>query len=1029
MARISAARKAKFPEPDLEDFVVAGSERSCEVLGPYKCEEPTCVVCGARLRDVFVTNYGPMGGDCFSTLSGDPTTRKAYRKLVKLFDQVEAWGATQWSLWGHQIMYMKIEVSPAHHSQGNLVWVKFHQYDPESMREYDRRVGHVPEQPGVVEYLRGWAADHHIKVMEEGVWRDNPVRVLTKSQYEQRMAQGGSGPEFPPAKAAALERLVSNDEQGFLDWMNEQYDEQTVQESLNDPQTRLDEIRDWASQACDVEVTDDGYVQFDELRSDDECDTQEAVGGLPVLVYHHTTSGALKGIREHRGLVSGQTLGYEPTEHNSADYVFVTTRRSGPEINGYVWRARQRFGGDHVILTIKTTLYELEPDPDDADLSTGRTQFVLDRVGIDDIVEVWPPRYEKMLRPKQKTTSPRTTKGKRSKLPPGSKYISGPTRKQNPTTPDYSYEPREFGAPTLHGKAAIDQWKRDVEGFILGELRQGSLRYAPTVKSRQLADGASWEFELRRGGRPVDRAYVGRAVRSILKRLESQGKVIGLADGYWSEAQENPVASELGLGDLWHGTNPKAWRSIARTGMLVREVPQGKYGKAGRKVAASLKDRVYVSTDPFYAAIYAIGGMYFGTKLPRDRWKGSRYGYLVRVIPEARANVVLDEDQLGELAVSGKLPWLTRIAERVGSRVRVRSAFANTLWQAAQQGEYSAWIRLGKLLIENLTDDQMRQAAQHATQFAISGNVRVVEAWRIDKTKTESMRTNDPKTLFSVAEKVYPKATKQNPVRACGFEGEAWENNPLIDLPDDETRPLAEQIVDALLEASDVVVAQARSDRLRDPFKDQRFQVERRFEYELEAKTADGMPVTVPIVVDASLESLDYPVFRFRSVRGMFSPSDGRIRMRIQGAKDYDFDQRTREALVDRVEANLRHELTHALDPSLRFGAKRTYDADAVRRTGSMKSKKDLGYLDDPLEVRAFAREVVDTVLRSARRRGGITREQLAKASAFDDKRKPAFHMSEANKNKLRREIYRALKSEGLIIESNPVRNRGFVRR
>lgn len=432
MARITAAKKAKFPEPDLEDFVVAGSERSCEVLGPYKCEEPTCVVCGARLRDVFVTNYGPMGGDCFATLSGNPETRKAYRKLVKLFDQVEPWGiyGTQWSLWGHQIMYMKIEVSPAsYQSQGNLVWVKFHQYDPESMREYDRRVGHVPEQPGVVEYLRGWAADHNIGVMQDGVWQENPVRVLTKSQYEQRMAEGASTPEFPAAKASALERLASNEEQGFVEWMHERYDEQTVEESLADPDTRLGEIEDWASEACDVHVTDDGYVQFDQLGSSDECDTEEAVGGLPVLVYHHTTSGALKGIREQRGLVSGRTLGYEPTEHNSADYVFVTTRRSGPEINGYVWRARERFGGDHVILTIKTTLYELEPDPDDADLPTGRTQFVLDRVGLDDIVEVWPPRYEKALRPRQKPPR-KATKTKQSKLPPGSKYIPGPRRGQ-----------------------------------------------------------------------------------------------------------------------------------------------------------------------------------------------------------------------------------------------------------------------------------------------------------------------------------------------------------------------------------------------------------------------------------------------------------------------------------------------------------------------------------------------------------------------------------------------------------------------
>ena len=69
---------------DLEGMVVAGTEPAYEALGPY--ESVYCVCCGAQINFVLLTNKGPMGGDCYATLSGDNTTRRVWRKLGQKLD-------------------------------------------------------------------------------------------------------------------------------------------------------------------------------------------------------------------------------------------------------------------------------------------------------------------------------------------------------------------------------------------------------------------------------------------------------------------------------------------------------------------------------------------------------------------------------------------------------------------------------------------------------------------------------------------------------------------------------------------------------------------------------------------------------------------------------------------------------------------------------------------------------------------------------------------------------------------------------
>jgi RNA:NAD 2'-phosphotransferase (TPT1/KptA family) len=122
-----------------------------------------------------------------------------------------------------------------------------------------------------------------------------------------------------------------------------------------------------------------------------------------VWLYHGTTSAFLPRILRE-GLVPGKDarpprkrlLGLRA---NLADrggqirfqpYVFLTADDSGRAASAG-WYARQAahvHGGDPVVLRVIVPYDALAPDPDDADIRSGRYQFVIDHVPPETIREV-----------------------------------------------------------------------------------------------------------------------------------------------------------------------------------------------------------------------------------------------------------------------------------------------------------------------------------------------------------------------------------------------------------------------------------------------------------------------------------------------------------------------------------------------------------------------------------------------------------------------------------------------------------------
>ena len=81
--KITAAVRKRFPRVEVQGYVKAGTPAAYEMMGPARFSDVSCIVCGAKITNVYETNYGPMGGDCLASLTGDDSTRKAVQQLYE----------------------------------------------------------------------------------------------------------------------------------------------------------------------------------------------------------------------------------------------------------------------------------------------------------------------------------------------------------------------------------------------------------------------------------------------------------------------------------------------------------------------------------------------------------------------------------------------------------------------------------------------------------------------------------------------------------------------------------------------------------------------------------------------------------------------------------------------------------------------------------------------------------------------------------------------------------------------------------
>ena len=130
-----------------------------------------------------------------------------------------------------------------------------------------------------------------------------------------------------------------------------------------------------------IKVDENGIVEFDTL----DDDIIDIVGDNYVKLYHFTSTKFKKSILEN-GLVSG--LKKTNPYGNSYSGIYLTTRTSGREIEGYKYHIVNKHKGGVLLVTIKAKLDDIVPDMDDIDIASGKTQFVIDEVSPRDIISI-----------------------------------------------------------------------------------------------------------------------------------------------------------------------------------------------------------------------------------------------------------------------------------------------------------------------------------------------------------------------------------------------------------------------------------------------------------------------------------------------------------------------------------------------------------------------------------------------------------------------------------------------------------------
>jgi len=128
-----------------------------------------------------------------------------------------------------------------------------------------------------------------------------------------------------------------------------------------------------------VEVEEQKLVSFYDYSNDIE----DIIGNQPILLYHYTSSNLLKSIEKN-----GLKTGFKKTNPFSNSYsgVYLTTETSGQAVSNYAKIAVRKHGGKGIQLYIKTNFGNIEQDPDDADLRSGKFQFITEYVSPEQII-------------------------------------------------------------------------------------------------------------------------------------------------------------------------------------------------------------------------------------------------------------------------------------------------------------------------------------------------------------------------------------------------------------------------------------------------------------------------------------------------------------------------------------------------------------------------------------------------------------------------------------------------------------------
>jgi len=210
----------------------------------------------------------------------------------------------------------------------------------------------------------------------------------------------------------------------------------------------------------------------------------------------------------------------------------------------------------------------------------------------------------------------------------------------------------------------------------------------------------------------------------------------------------------------YHGTsNKKAADGILKEGVKVPKIAKldPKYSMVPRK------GKVYITPEIKYAIIYAINGDIAGSDYytKKELNEDTRYGYVFEIDGKDLKDIEPDEDSIGEMIANKNPKWLYELfmdldifeEELPDDIVQDMEDYNMSFHDLVMDGNYAAWAEAGKIVVNELSDEEKLELISLGAHIAHTGNIKISGAWKIDKLKTKQLK-RDGSNFFKIAEKI-----------------------------------------------------------------------------------------------------------------------------------------------------------------------------------------------------------------------------------------------------------------------------------
>ncbi|MBK6942490.1 MAG: hypothetical protein IPH13_20130 [Planctomycetes bacterium] len=253
------------------------------------------------------------------------------------------------------------------------------------VRAQSRVLQRVADETGYV-FSRGGAA-----LRDEGGVRlqlSMPEGAAVNEALVQPAGDAQTARGLTPESASVLADIYTRvDQPAFDKWLR---DFAEVKDAKSEQDARhhfYSYLNDWLYEKYNVSVRTDGLIEFWQLSPR----LVSILGDNRVVLYHVTGEKILPQIRKLGLLPATSKRTRTDAMYSTGAGVYLSSVSSGNQMNTYASNARTRFG-DYVMLTVRVSPQDLAPDPDDADIASGRTQFIVDHVPPEDVIDWGVPR-------------------------------------------------------------------------------------------------------------------------------------------------------------------------------------------------------------------------------------------------------------------------------------------------------------------------------------------------------------------------------------------------------------------------------------------------------------------------------------------------------------------------------------------------------------------------------------------------------------------------------------------------------------